>query len=64
MGSGCKSWRIDIYLYGNQKVVTQALHGLAPKCEMLNMQEIVDKSTSNYVTLLSFENGTNLNTKG
>ena len=21
MGSGCRYWRIDIYLYGNQKVV-------------------------------------------
>ena len=46
----------EIYeLIGN----TQALHGLAPKCEMLNMHEIVDKPTNNYITLLSFENGTN-----
>ena len=44
--------------------VTQALHGLAPKCELINMHELIKKSTNNYVTLLPFENGTNLKTKG
>ena len=43
---------------------TQALHGLAPKCELINMHELINKSTNNYVTLLPLENGTNLNTKG
>ena len=42
----------------------QALHGLAPKCELINMYELIKKSTNNYVTLLPLENGTNLNTKG
>ena len=25
MGSGCRSWRIDIYLYGNKKVTCAVL---------------------------------------
>ena len=43
---------------------TQALHGLAPKCELINVHELIKKSTNNYVTLLPLENGINLNTKG
>ena len=43
---------------------SQALHGLAPKCELINMHELIKKSTNNYVTLLPLENGINLNTKG
>ena len=43
---------------------TQALDGLAPKCELINMHELFKKSTNNYVTLLPLENGINLNTKG
>ena len=46
------------------KTATQAFHGLAPKCELINMHELINKSTNNYVTLLPLENGTNLNTKG
>ena len=44
--------------------IAQALHGLAPKCELINMHELIKKSTNNYVTLLPLENGINLNTKG
>ena len=47
-------------LYGS----IQALHGLAPRRELINMHELIKKSTNNYVTLLPLENGTNLNTKG
>ena len=43
---------------------SQALDGLAPKFELINMHELINKSTNNYVTLLPLENGTNLNTKG
>ena len=43
---------------------TRALHALAPKCKLINMHELINKSTNNYVTLLPLENGTNLNTKG
>ena len=43
---------------------TQALHGLAPKCELINMHELIKKSTNNYVTLLPLENGINLKMKG
>ena len=42
---------------------TQALHGLAPKCELINMHELMNKSTNNYVTQLPLKNGTNWNTK-
>ena len=42
----------------------QALHGLAPKCELINMHELIKKSTNNFVTLLPLENGINWNTKG
>ena len=47
-----------------QDLETQALHGLAPKCELINMHELIKKSTNNYVTLLPLENGINLKTKG
>ena len=43
---------------------SQALHGLAPKCELINVHELIKTSTNNYVTLLPLENGINLNTKG
>ena len=46
------------------KTDAQALHGLAPKCELINMHELIKKSTNNYVTLLPLENGIKLNTKG
>ena len=39
----------------------QALHGLAPKCELINMHELINKSTNDYVTLLPCENGANVN---
>ena len=43
---------------------TQALHGLAPKCKLINMHGLINKSTNNYVTLLPSENGANVNDKG
>ena len=43
---------------------TQALHGLASKCELINMHELIKKFTNNYVTLLPLENGINLTMKG
>ena len=43
---------------------SQALHGLAPKCKLINMHELIKKSTNDYVTLLSCENGANVNNKG
>ena len=46
------------------KIPTQALHGLAPKCKLINMHELINKPTNNYVTLLSSENGVNVNNKG
>ena len=42
----------------------QALHGLAPKCKLINMHELINKSANDYVTLLLFENGANVNNKG
>ena len=44
--------------------LTQALHGLAPKCKLINMHELINKSTNDYVTLLPCENGANVNNKG
>ena len=31
---------------------------------LICMNELIEKSTNNYVTLLPLENGTNVNTKG
>ena len=45
-------------------VAAQALHGLAPKCKLINMHELINKFTNDYVTLLPFENGGNVNNKG
>ena len=42
----------------------QALYGLAPKCKLINMHELINKSTNDYVTLLPCENGVNVNNKG
>ena len=42
----------------------QALHGLAPKCKLINMHELIKKSTNDYVTLLPCKNGANVNNKG
>ena len=42
----------------------QALHGLAPKCKLIIMHELINKSTNDYVTLLPCENGANVNNKG
>ena len=41
----------------------QALHGLAPKYKLINMHELINKSTNDYVTLLPCENGVNVNNK-
>ena len=43
---------------------TQALHGLATKCKLINMDELINKSTNDYVTLLPCENIANVNNKG
>ena len=43
---------------------TQALHGLAPNCKLINMHELINKSTNYYVTLSPCENGANVNNKG
>ena len=43
---------------------TQALHGLAPKCKLINMHELINKPTNDSVTLLPCENGENVNNKG
>ena len=43
---------------------SQALHGLAPKCKLINIHELINKSTNDYVTLLPCENGANVNNKG
>ena len=45
-------------------ISAQALHGLAPKCKLINMHELINKSTNDYVTLLPCENGANVNNKG
>ena len=42
----------------------QALHGLAPKCKLINMDELINKSTNDYLTLLPCENIANVNNKG
>ena len=44
--------------------ISQALHGLAPKCKLINMDELINKSTNDYVTLLPCENIANVNNKG
>ena len=51
-------------LTGKEYKTTQALHGLAPKCELINIHELIKKSTNNFVTLLPLENGINWNRKG
>ena len=43
---------------------TQAFHGLAPKCKLINMHELINISTNDHVTLLPCENGANVNNKG
>ena len=43
---------------------SQALHGLAPKCKLINMHELINKATNDNVTLLPCENGANVNNKG
>ena len=47
-----------------KKEGTEALHGQAPKCKLINMHELINKSTNDYVTLLPCENGANVNNKG
>ena len=51
-------------LHPTIKLDTQGLHGLAPKCKLINMHELINKSTNDYVTLLPCENGANVNNKG
>ena len=45
-------------------ILTQALHGLAPKCKLINTHELIHKSTNDYVTLLPCKNGASVNNKG
>ena len=45
-------------------ITSQALHGLAPKCKLINMHELINKFTNDYGTLLPCENGGNVNNKG
>ena len=42
---------------------TQAFHGLAPKCELINMHELINKSTNKNVTVLPSKNGADVTTK-
>ena len=42
----------------------QVLHGLAPKCKLINMHKLINKTTNDYVTLLPCKNGANVNNKG
>ena len=51
-------------MFGYKIKATQALHGLAPKYKLINMHELINKSTNDYVTLLPCENGVNVNNKG
>ena len=45
-------------------ISAQALYGLAPKCKLINMHELIlNKSTNDYVTPLPCENGANVNNK-
>ena len=53
-----------VFLKLCMKAGAQALHGLAPKCKLINMHELINKSTNDYVTLLPCENGANVNNKG
>ena len=57
-------YNIDMEKKDLKKLTTQALHGLAPKCKLINMHELISKSTNDYVTLLPCENGANVNNKG
>ena len=51
-------------VFGHELPPPQALHGLAPKCKLINMHELINKSTNDYVTLLPCKNGANVNKKG
>ena len=50
--------------HNSESSETQALDGLAPKCKLINMHELINKFTNDYVTLLPCENGANVNNKG
>ena len=47
-----------------QVMMTQPLHGLAPKCKLIDVNELVEMSKSNNVTLLPFKNGENMHIEG
>ena len=53
-----------IFFATRPKSPAQALHGLAPKCKLINMHELINKSTNDYVTLLHCKNDANVNNKG
>ena len=46
-----------------QHFLSQALHGLAPKCKLINMHELINKSTNDYATLLPCEIGVNVSNR-
>ena len=45
------------------ELYSQALHGLAPKCKLINIHELINKPRNDYVTMLPCENGANVNNK-
>ena len=60
---GKQKFRPNAVMQKAAEATAQALHGLAPKCKLINMHELI-KSTNDYVTLLPCENGANVNNKG
>ena len=50
--------------FSHLQILTQALHGLAPECKLINMHELINKSTNDYVTLLHCKIDANVNNKG
>ena len=51
-------------MVNSTEISYSALHGLALKCKLINMDELINKSTNDYVTLLPCENGANVDNKG
>ena len=55
---------LRFHLLLSDVITAQAFHGLALKCKLINMHELINKPTNDYVTLLPCENGENVNNKG
>ena len=49
--------------FSQSEQISQVFHGLAPKCKLINMHKLINKSTNDYVTLLPCKNGANVNNK-